>query len=214
MLTPPRVLLSGATLARERAGGEIAARGTNARGSAWTAGIEHPRAPGHPVQRVIRLENRALATSGDYRRFFLRDGRRRSHVIDARTGRPVEHDVASVSVLARTAMRADAWATALLVLGSEEGLALAERDGLAVLMLAWDGEMLTERSTPGFRRFLASTALTPPKEDAGLLQAGLTVLAGFLLLSLMALALALRRPPRRCPPDCLGACPPARRSLP
>jgi len=206
--------------ARERAdfvvelGGEVAARGTRAPGAAWTAGIEHPRTAGHPVCRVVRLENIALATSGDYRRFHLQDGRRVAHVLDPRTGRPVRHGLASVSVLADTAMQADAWATALLVLGPEEGLSLAQREDLAVLMLGWEGEQLVERSTLRFRQCLVRDAATQPREAGGLLRGGITLLAGFLLMGLAALALALRRFPRRCPAGCAGACPPIRRSPP
>ena len=79
-----------------------------------------------------------MATSGDYRNYFEQDGRRYSHIIDARTGRPVTHRTASVTVLADTAMKADAWATALLALGQERGLPIAEAQGLAVLFIARD----------------------------------------------------------------------------
>ena len=137
----------------------------------------------------------------------MRDGRRRSHILDPRTGRPVRHRLASVSVLAATTMRADAWATALLVLGPDAGLDLARREGLAVLMLAWDGEELMERSTPEFRRHLVEGEPARPSETGGFLRGWIGVLAGFVLMSLTALALAVRRPGRRCPPVCAAACP-------
>ena len=76
-----------------------------------------------------------MATSGDYRNYFEEDGQRFSHIIDATTGRPVTHRTASVTVLTEDAMLADAWATALLALGSERGLEIAQERDLAVLFL-------------------------------------------------------------------------------
>lgn len=74
-----------------------------------------------------------MATSGDYRNFFEEDGTRYSHTIDPRTGRPISHGLASVTVLHPSAMLADAWATALLVLGLEQAYAMALENGLAAL---------------------------------------------------------------------------------
>ena len=107
-----------------------------------------------------------MATSGDYRNFYEVDGKRYSHTIDPRTGRPVEHAVASVSVVAPTCAAADAWATALLVLGSEEGLALARQENLAALFLVYedvrgsgkDGKV-SETMTPAFRSLLAGNEI-------------------------------------------------------
>jgi thiamine biosynthesis lipoprotein len=76
-----------------------------------------------------------LATSGDYRNFFEKDGKRYSHTIDSRTGYPVKHNLASVSVLHKSAAVADAWATALTVLGAERGLELAEVYNLAAYFI-------------------------------------------------------------------------------
>lgn len=84
---------------------------------------------------VIELQDLAVATSGDYRRFFETGGVRVAHTMDARRAAPVRNDVASVTVLARDTVSADAWATALLVAGPGEGLALAQRVGLEVLYL-------------------------------------------------------------------------------
>ena len=80
-----------------------------------------------------------MATSGDYRIFYIEDGTRRSHTIDPRTGHPVEDGPASATVLATTAATADAWATALLVLGEEKGFELASRHNIAALLLVRDG---------------------------------------------------------------------------
>lgn len=120
-------------------GGEVVARGSRGGGEPWRLGIETPTvgaAPGsQPPQRVVPLTDRALATSGDYRSYREVAGRRVSHTIDPRTRRPIDHPLASVSVVADDCAHADAWATALNVLGPQAGMALAEREGLAVLML-------------------------------------------------------------------------------
>jgi FAD:protein FMN transferase len=83
----------------------------------------------------LALQDEAMATSGDYRNYVERDGVRLSHTIDPRTGRPITHHLASVSVLHSECALADAWATALNVLGPEDGPRLAEREGLAAYFL-------------------------------------------------------------------------------
>ncbi|MEO1083143.1 MAG: FAD:protein FMN transferase, partial [Acidobacteriota bacterium] len=114
------------------------------------------------VQRVLPLEDEALATSGDYRNYREIDGRRVSHLIDPRTGLPIEHKVASVSVVAPTCMRADALATALMVMGEEEGFELAEREGVAALFLVREGETFAEKATTVFQaRFPAPSSGAP-----------------------------------------------------
>ena len=84
---------------------------------------------------AVKLDDAALATSGDYRNFYALDDQRYSHIIDPKTGYPVTHNLASVTVRASTSIEADAWATALLVAGPEKGMALAEEKNLAVLMV-------------------------------------------------------------------------------
>lgn len=111
-------------------GGEIVADGTNRSGNPWRVGIEAPEADkafGADIFRTVELSGRAMATSGDYRNFQVRDdGSRYSHIIDPHTGRPAESDVAAVSVLAASCTDADAIATALFVMGSEKGLRWVE----------------------------------------------------------------------------------------
>ena len=116
-------------------GGELKARGRKESGAPWRVGIELPDAPPRRVHRAIELRDAAMATSGDYRSFHLQDGARISHIIDPRSGRPIDHDLASVSVIHEEAVYADALATALLVLGPEAGFALAEREGLAAYFI-------------------------------------------------------------------------------
>ena len=134
-------------------GGELYGHGVNGRGEAWRIAIERPLASARRVLRVVPLRNIGMATSGDYRNFFEIDGLRYSHSIDPATGWPVRHELASVTVLAETAMEADAWATALLVLGPERGPPLAESAGLPALFIERhaDGRIET-RSTTAFDR--------------------------------------------------------------
>lgn len=118
-------------------GGELRGKGVNGRGVAWTVGVEQP-GDGLITGEVItavELKDGAVATSGDYRNFYTLDDQRYSHIIDPTTGYPVNHSAASVSVLATTSIEADAWATALLVLGPDKGMAIANQKELAVLMV-------------------------------------------------------------------------------
>lgn len=120
-------------------GGEVRVRGENPDGEAWAVGVERPTADAageRVVQQVLRVRDVSVATSGDYRNYRERDGVRYSHTIDPRTGRPITHALASVTVIHReSAALADAWATALNVLGPDEGQAVAEREGLAAYFL-------------------------------------------------------------------------------
>jgi len=122
-------------------GGEVRARGRNRHREPWRIGIEEPVDEDvRRLNRIIGLHNRSLATSGDYRNFYICNGRRYSHTIDPSTGRPVSHELASVSVLARDCMTADALATALSVLGVEKGMPLAERKGWAAYFITRNAE--------------------------------------------------------------------------
>ncbi len=131
-------------------GGEVRARGVKMDGTAWRIAVESPVAGTRLVQSVVRLRDVAIATSGDYRNFFEHDGKRYSHMIDPRTGRPIAHDLGAVSVISGSAMYADAWATALLVLGPERGLETARREGLAANLIIRTDEGVKEIHTPAF----------------------------------------------------------------
>ena len=96
---------------------------------------------GEPLE-ALEISGVAVATSGDYRNFFEVDGVRYSHSIDPRSGWPVRHELVSVTVLHASSAMADAWATALIILGAEAALATAEREGLAVYLVSRrDGEL-------------------------------------------------------------------------
>lgn len=135
-------------------GGEVRTRGRNPDGQWWRIGVERPDAEIGVVQRVVALRDMAVATSGDYRNFMMVDGQRISHTIDPRTGRPVRHNLASVTVLRETCAEADALATAFSVLGPETGVDLAEREGVAALFLVRlpDGAF-AERETLAFQAY-------------------------------------------------------------
>ncbi|VUZ28911.1 FAD:protein FMN transferase [uncultured Comamonas sp.] len=115
--------------------GELYALGSQAQGQAWPVAIESPEPDRRAVHGVVELQDLAIATSGDYRHYFELGPHRIAHSMDGQRQAPVHNDVASVTVLAPDCMWADAWATALLVLGSNAGLALARRLGLETLWL-------------------------------------------------------------------------------
>ncbi|WP_192035695.1 FAD:protein FMN transferase [Halomonas sp. YLGW01] len=141
-------------------GGELVLRGyRNGEAMPWRVGVEVPDEHRQVAQYVLALTDLALATSGDYRNYFEEDGKRYSHTIDPRTGRPVEHALASVTVLDDTAAEADAWATALSVLGPRAALDTARREGLAVLTLERDGEGWRSRVSPAFAERVGEGAL-------------------------------------------------------
>ncbi|MEM9248395.1 MAG: FAD:protein FMN transferase [Pseudomonadota bacterium] len=119
-------------------GGDLYAAGRNPDGLPWRIGIETPNPHDRAVQRVADVSGLGVATSGDYRNYFEQDGVRYSHILDPRTGRPVTHRTASATVLAPNAMLADGWSTAMLALGRERGLAVADRADLAVLFVERD----------------------------------------------------------------------------
>lgn len=144
-------------------GGEVRTRGSRGDGKPWRMGIETPTDAGRGVQTVLHLNDAALATSGDYRNYFETGGRRFSHVVDPRSGQPVEHGLASVSVIAEHCIDADAYATALMVLGPESGYNWALSRDMAVLIIIRDSETFIEKSTPGFDLFRKSAS--QPKDS-------------------------------------------------
>ncbi len=131
-------------------GGEMRMRGNNTRSEPWAIAIETPDRSARTVQTVVHLSDAAMATSGDYRNFFEHEGRFYSHTIDPRTGYPVTHNGASVTVVADTAAFADAAATALLVLGPDAGMELAEQQSIAAYFLLRLGSEFEERMSSLF----------------------------------------------------------------
>jgi len=137
-------------------GGEIRAAGFKPGNELWRVAIERPAVGSRTVQMVLPLSDQAIATSGDYRNFFEYEGKRYSHSINPQTGWPADTGVGSVSVVASTAILADAWATALLVVGVDEAIRLSEKYGLAVHIIErkTDGDdiRLVETSSRAFKK--------------------------------------------------------------
>lgn len=117
-------------------GGDMIVSGERAPGQKWRVGIELPDSLVQQAKYVLPLSNTSVATSGDYRNYFEADGRRYSHTIDPATGEPVNHDLASVTVVHESNAIADAWATAMMVVGTQGAQALAEDYNLKVLLLS------------------------------------------------------------------------------
>lgn len=139
-------------------GGELVLAGHNASGKPWRIGIETPsyqllNAPSRPIG-VVDISDKAMATSGDYRNYYEVDGVRLSHTIDPSTGRPITHNLASVTVITDTCAEADGWATALNVMGAEKALALAEQEQLAVFLLVREGKGFKAVHSTAFKPYL------------------------------------------------------------
>ncbi|MDZ4858660.1 MAG: FAD:protein FMN transferase [Candidatus Hydrogenedentes bacterium] len=131
--------------------GEFRTRGRNDRGDSWQIAVERPDAPERTAHLVVPLSDKSLATSGDYRNYRERDGKRVSHEIDPKTGQPIAHGLASVTVVTDNCALADAYATALIVMGPEKGFALASEKGMAVFFLVRNADGgFDERRTPQF----------------------------------------------------------------
>jgi len=144
----------GVTNLMVEVGGEVRTMGTNIKNENWKIGIDTPildTAPGENIFKVAVLDNQAIATSGNYRNFYTFNDKRFSHIIDPRTGYPVETNIASVTVLGTNCMDADALATALSVLNFNEGKALIESlDGFEALwIIKEENDVLRSQSTSG-----------------------------------------------------------------
>ena len=146
-------------------GGEVVACGHNPHGQPWRIGVESPRPemfPGESFEVVLELTNGAVATSGDYRNFRTdAQGRRYAHILDPRTGRPVEHNLASVTVIAPDCMTADALATAAFVMGPQAGATFIEAwpDTEALFLIRADSAKFERKTTSGFLRYIAKSSL-------------------------------------------------------
>lgn len=133
-------------------GGELRASGTKLNKAPWTLAVERPEF-GQNVQRLLHIGDNAIATSGDYRNYFEFDGIRYSHTIDPATGRPISHKLVSVTVIDKSSMVADALATAITVLGPENGLKFANKLNQPVFLLIKQDDGFIESYTPAFEPF-------------------------------------------------------------
>ncbi|MCU0822540.1 MAG: FAD:protein FMN transferase [Spirochaetes bacterium] len=143
---------AGITSYMAEIGGEIKAKGRKPDGSPWRIGIAAPVKGRREIQLALELINTAVSTSGDYENYFEKNGKRYTHTINPKTGYPITHNLASVTVLHDSCMRADALATAINVLGPDEGYSLALKENLAVFMIIHNGEKFKEKMTPQFEK--------------------------------------------------------------
>lgn len=137
-------------------GGELRGKGHNSMGFPWKVAIEKPEPGERSIHRVLHLQSQALATSGNYRNFYEKDGEKFSHTINPQTGQPVTHQLASVTVVRASCMEADALATGLMVLGPVEGYKLAVQEKLLVLFVSRTQKGFEETVTPELEPFLRS----------------------------------------------------------
>jgi thiamine biosynthesis lipoprotein len=128
-------------------GGELQTRGEKPNHQPWRVALEKPLPGERTMQKVITIKQTApmsVMTSGTYRHYFDQDGKRYSHILDARTGRPVDHKTVSVTVFHADPTQADAWGTALLCLGRTEGIEAADKAGIAALFIEQQDEKFYE----------------------------------------------------------------------
>lgn len=138
-------------------GGEVLAKGTKPKGEWWKVGIDKPvdNTLEREIQVKIKVKDKAIATSGSYRKFYLKDGLRYSHTVDPKTGYPVTHNLLSATVLADDCAVADAWATAFMVMGIEKTKKILESHTELEVFLIYDenGDMKTFASD-GFKELI------------------------------------------------------------
>ncbi|GAB4334544.1 MAG: FAD:protein FMN transferase [Flammeovirgaceae bacterium] len=139
-------------------GGEVVCRGTNSKGEIWSIGIENPvvaEEGGKEISSIIRLENKALATSGNYRNFYIKDGKKYAHTLDPKTGYPVEHSLLSATVVAKDCMDADAYATAFMVMGVEKSIDfLKQNTDIQALLIYDEGGKMKIFMTEGLKEYV------------------------------------------------------------
>lgn len=135
-------------------GGEIRVRGVKPDGTSWRVAIEKPVSGFSVIEAILPLENAAMATSGDYRNYFEKEGVRYSHTISPITGKPITHNLASVTVIAETAMMADGLSTALSVLGFEKGFKLAQETDLAAYFIKKTDSGFEAQYSDAFKKYL------------------------------------------------------------
>lgn len=135
-------------------GGEMRLKGRNAQGIPWRIAIEKPSVQERSVQEIIEPGDMAIATSGDYRNYFERDGMRYSHIINPQTGYPIDNKVVSVTVLDKSSMTADGLSTGLMVLGEEKAMAVAELNQIPVFMIIKTDDGFREVASSAFQPYL------------------------------------------------------------
>ncbi|NUU34814.1 FAD:protein FMN transferase [Pseudomonas sp. C2B4] len=138
--------------------GELKAAGKKPDGSPWRIALEEPRDDQQAVERIVAVDGYGLSTSGDYRHYFQQDGRRYSHTFDARTGAPVSHTLASVTVIHPSALMADGLSTLLLILGPERGWNYAEKHDIGAFFVIRADTGFVTRTSRAFERLSGAKA--------------------------------------------------------
>lgn len=134
-------------------GGAVLARGLNGQ-QHWRVAIQTPTDIENRVQEIVDLQGQGISTSGDYRNYYELDGKRISHIIDPTTGRPISHKLASVTVIAPTALEADGWDTGLMVVGTDKAKQIALKHKLAVYLIIREGDHFVTWLSPNMRGFI------------------------------------------------------------
>jgi len=145
-------------------GGELQVRGKKPDGKPWRIAMEKPISTERKVEKIAVFENgdpMSLMPSGTYHHFFDNNGKRYSHILDARTGKPVEHNTALANAFMADSTYADAWSTALLCMGSREGMQVANEQGIAALFVDQQGDELVEQQSAALKK-LSSVKLEAP----------------------------------------------------
>jgi thiamine biosynthesis lipoprotein len=135
-------------------GGEIRVKGKNKDNVFWKVGVETPSFLQSGAQQIISLDNKSVATSGDYRNFFEHKGIRYSHTIDPDSGKPVIHNIASLTVVSDTAMEADALATAFMAMGEAKALAMAKVYNIPIYILLYEHDQFASSHSSSFEAYL------------------------------------------------------------
>ncbi|GAB2685944.1 FAD:protein FMN transferase [Aliiglaciecola aliphaticivorans] len=135
-------------------GGEMRVAGVKSNGQGWRIAVEKPVNNERAVQTILTIGNNAVASSGDYRNYFEQDGMRYSHLIDPRTGYPIQHNLVAVTVVHPSSMTADGLATALNVLGKEEALRVAEQHNLDVMLITRENGDFKAYTTGKFDEYI------------------------------------------------------------
>ena len=134
-------------------GGDIFAKGHNKNNKDWVVGIENPKLNDKLIKEIVNVSNKGVATSGEYKNYFSKDGTKYSHIINPKNGMPITHSTKSVTVVDKNAMSADGWATALIAMGSEVGLKVAEKEKIAVMFIDQVDDKLLKIKSSEFKFF-------------------------------------------------------------
>lgn len=137
-------------------GGEIKAKGIKPNGQHWRIGVEQPELLAQTANVVVQINGQGVATSGDYRNYFEAEGKRYSHTIDPRTGYPITHRLASVTVIDSNVAKADGLSTMFMVLGPEKGLEIANQQNIAAYFIVKTEQHFKSMASDAFNQYIVA----------------------------------------------------------